>query len=108
MNAYRTLKEIGRGSYGCAMLCEDKVTRQRVVIKMVNVSGMDESDRKAALQEVSILSTLRHPCIIGHIKSFEDDGYLCIVCELAGKGSFLPSLVVSVMFLGCTVQNRVI
>lgn len=84
MHAYRQIKEIGRGSYGCAVLCEHKASGQRVVVKMVSVADMPAAERKAALQEVSILSSLHHPCIIGHIESFEDDGFLCIVCELAG------------------------
>ena len=56
----------------------------QVVVKQVDVSGMDRSARRAARREVMILSHLKHPNIIHHYESFEDAGKLCIVTEYAG------------------------
>jgi NIMA (never in mitosis gene a)-related kinase len=85
MDSYRCIKKIGEGSYGAALLCEHKPSLRLVVIKQVSLVGQRESERLASLQEATILSSLSHPCIIGHIESFEDNSMLCIVCEYAGE-----------------------
>ncbi len=40
--------------------------------------------RHQSYVQVSILSCLKHPNIIGHIESFEQAGHLHIVCDFAG------------------------
>lgn len=100
MDSYSRIRTIGEGSYGTAVLCEHKRTGRRVVVKFVSLAGMTSTDRRSALQEASLLASFHHPCIIGHVESFEHEGSLCIVCEFAGEG-LPPDLqaVTIIMFL---------
>eukprot|EP01138_Halocafeteria_seosinensis_P001827 gb/GECG01001870.1/.p1 GENE.gb/GECG01001870.1/~~gb/GECG01001870.1/.p1 ORF type:complete len:666 (+),score=86.23 gb/GECG01001870.1/:1-1998(+) len=86
MENYTMKKVIGKGAFGKAVLAVDNRSNEKVVIKVVDVRDMPEAERRAAQKEVTILSKLSHPAIIGHIESFEDDGSLHIVTELAECG----------------------
>lgn len=41
-----------------------------------------------SLNEVKVLSSLRHPNIVRYVESFESEGKLCIVMEFAEKGEW--------------------
>ena len=48
--------------------------------------------QQASVHEVSLLSRLKHPNIIGYHDAFLEDGQLCIVMELASGGSLEDEL----------------
>jgi tRNA A-37 threonylcarbamoyl transferase component Bud32 len=51
-----------------------------------------QDERRGARREASLLSHLRHPNIIAHVASFEDEGYLYIVTEFAARGDLAHRL----------------
>ena len=56
----------------------------QAVCKLVHVSSMME-ERKAARNEVVVLSWLKHPNIIEYNDSFEEEGTLHILIEYAQR-----------------------
>jgi serine/threonine protein kinase len=53
---------------------------------MVDLSSMSEDERRSAKREASILGALHHPCVLSHIETFEDSGFLCIITEYCSLG----------------------
>jgi NIMA (never in mitosis gene a)-related kinase 1/4/5 len=78
MNSYRFLSHLGSGSYGVASLVLDSCGEKRV-IKAVQLN-------KAAINEVEILKSLKHPYIVHFCDSFTENHTLHIVMDYAELG----------------------
>ena len=50
MDRFEVVKKLGRGSYGSAVAAMRKDTRELVVIKRVDMTEMDESEKKQVRQ----------------------------------------------------------
>jgi NIMA (never in mitosis gene a)-related kinase 8 len=103
MDQYKKIKIVGRGAHGfvktnyltclrVAMLCRRKRDSSLVVVKDLYQREMSEEERKASMNEIQVLSMLRHPNIIAYYDSFTVDssiediinsGSLMIVMEYA-------------------------
>lgn len=82
---YLKIKEIGQGSYGKAVLVKDPEGKM-YVIKVIDMSRMDSKQRKDAVNEVKVLSSLKHPYIISYRESFTEHRSLSIVMDYAEGG----------------------
>ncbi len=84
MDKYEVLSKIGSGSYGEVSLILDRKTGKKYVVKKVSLLGTWK-ERKAAMLEVKLLQTLKHPNIVSYHDSVQSqDGHLQIVmayCE---------------------------
>jgi len=93
---YVKLAHIGEGSYADVYLATPREPQlfgqQQFVIKELDVMSMEEKDQKKAVLEVNILSTLKHPNIIGYRESYIHDGFLCIVMEHADGGDLFHQI----------------
>ena len=58
-----------------------------IVIKQIPVDELQKEERKAALNEVDVLSRLQHPTIIAYHASFVEEKSLMIVMEYAPGGT---------------------
>ncbi|KAH8582612.1 kinase domain-containing [Cryptosporidium sp. chipmunk genotype I] len=83
---YVKIKEVGSGSYGKAILVKDIYKGRDYVMKIINISKLSSNERKDAINEVKLLSSIRHPYIVCFKESFVDDGFLNIVMEYADGG----------------------
>ncbi|KAJ1614467.1 hypothetical protein OIY81_463 [Cryptosporidium canis] len=83
---YVKIKEVGSGSYGKAILVKDIYKGRDYVMKVINISKLSTNERKDAINEVKLLSSIRHPYIVCFRESFVDDGFLNIVMEYADGG----------------------
>lgn len=83
--AYAKIKDIGQGSYGKAVLVQDKEARM-YVMKIIDMSRMDSKQRKDAVNEVKVLSSLKHPYIVSYRESFQENRQLAIVMDYADGG----------------------
>ena len=94
IEAYTRLKVLGRGSFGCAVLCEQKGTGIKVVIKEIDMAKMPPAERDAALQEARVLASLDHPNIVRCHESFVDtrDSKLYIVMDWAQEGDLYTKI----------------
>jgi NIMA (never in mitosis gene a)-related kinase 1/4/5 len=95
MDRYKTIRKIGSGSFGTAQLATSKSNGEEVVVKMIDLSSMSDDEKRSAKREASILGALHHPCVLSHIETFEDSGFLCIITEYCANGD-----------LGALVESR--
>ena len=97
MDQYHLGRVIGKGSFGEVFLCQKRDNpRQMLCLKKVDLSSMSPTERMSAVQEVSLLAQLRHPCIVSYIDHFIDDipdrQTLCIVMEYCSGGDLSKTL----------------
>ena len=85
MKSYKRIQIVGKGSFGCCWLALSD-SGERCILKQIDVSKMPEKQRLEAANEVTVLSTLRHPFIINYRESFVDAGLLCIIMDYAERG----------------------
>lgn len=90
-HAYVGVKKIGEGSFGVAVLAEDK-DAARFVCKMVNVSTASRQEAQEARKEARLLAKLKHPYIVRYRESFMDKGWLCIVMDYADGGDLTAKI----------------
>ena len=86
-NKYEVLATIGQGAFGVAVLVRRQCDGLALVIKKVNVQAMSSKEKADALQEVSILSKLKHEHVIAYHEAFLDQGNLNIVLDYADSGT---------------------
>lgn len=82
---YTRVREIGSGSFGKAILVKDPEGRP-YVLKAIDISRMDSKERRDAVNEVRVLSSLKHPYVVSYRESFLDGRTLCIVMDYAEGG----------------------
>lgn len=70
MDKYKISKELGRGSFGCALLAHRRADGVACVIKEVDLANMPAAERREAEKEAGLLSTLDHPNIVSFWESF--------------------------------------
>ncbi|TMW43987.1 hypothetical protein DOY81_010930 [Sarcophaga bullata] len=83
----KPLKVLGAGSFGRVFLCKHRNT-QMVCVKRIIVHN-PRQDMKMIMEEVYIISQLRHPNIIQFIGSFVHAGTVNIIMEYAPHGTLL-------------------
>jgi len=84
-HGYTKVKEIGQGSYGKATLVQD-TENKLYVMKTIDMSSMDKKQRRDAINEVRVLSFLKHPYIVSYRESFSENNTLAIVMDYADGG----------------------
>ncbi|XP_028393236.1 serine/threonine-protein kinase Nek3-like [Dendronephthya gigantea] len=86
MESYTKLCIIGTGSFGTVWLIRTKEKRRDYVLKEISLSLFEERKRGFILNEVKVLSQLRHMNIIRYKEAFLSNGFLCISMEYANGG----------------------
>eukprot|EP00095_Tigriopus_kingsejongensis_P006276 snap_masked-scaffold990_size72856-processed-gene-0.7 protein:Tk06276 transcript:snap_masked-scaffold990_size72856-processed-gene-0.7-mRNA-1 annotation:"hypothetical protein BRAFLDRAFT_204870" len=73
MGEYEILHKIGQGSFGLVHLARHKSSTDGnvVVVKEIKMNKLTPKEKRDVAMEVEILATLKHPNVIGYIKSFE-------------------------------------
>ncbi|KAL3130807.1 hypothetical protein ABBQ38_000143 [Trebouxia sp. C0009 RCD-2024] len=83
---YDVIRTIGRGTYGKVLLARRKADDEMVVIKQVDLRGLEDHDRSSALNEVALLANFDHINIIRYYDCFTESDLLHIVMEHATQG----------------------
>ena len=86
MEKYGKLRQIGQGSFGQVFLVEEKTTRNKYVMKVVNTVRMTVEEQQKVMREVLLLSDLKHPNIVSYKESFRQDGCVHMVMEHCAGG----------------------
>ncbi|KAE8739670.1 hypothetical protein FOCC_FOCC014828 [Frankliniella occidentalis] len=116
MEHYEKIRVVGRGSHGSVnvfiykqitngpivlarepdtvflfhrlvTLHRQKQHNKLVIVKEVAVDHLNEDEKKATLNEVRVLSKLKHPNVVAYFDNFVQDASVKIVMEYANKGS---------------------
>jgi serine/threonine protein kinase len=77
--AFHVERELGRGSFGRALLVSHLADRRTYVVKQVDLSALTEKQRRAAMGEVEILSKIRHANVIEYYGCWHESATLNIV-----------------------------
>ncbi|KPI91804.1 PAS domain-containing serine/threonine-protein kinase [Papilio xuthus] len=89
---YVTLKQIGKGAYGCVKMAYRRSDRLLTVAKFILKEKVgahfwvDGPDGRKVPLELSLLTTLKHPNIVSVLDVFENDKYFQMVMEKHGAG----------------------
>lgn len=86
MNKFKVLKEIGRGTYGRALLVKDVNSGDLKVVKEFILSDMSYESRDSAYREVEILSSLNHTNIIRYRGCSKQKNCMYILMDYADGG----------------------
>jgi serine/threonine protein kinase len=90
---YKVLERLGAGGMGSVYLCEHRVMRNRVAVKVLPTSrAEDRSSRERFFREARALARLDHPNIVRAIDIDEDDKLHFLVMEYI-DGSNLQEIV---------------
>lgn len=61
---YKKIKEIGRGAYGKIFLVENREDHVLVVLKVVDLSRLDEQETNSVMNEIKIMEMLHHQYVV--------------------------------------------
>eukprot|EP01136_Pigoraptor_vietnamica_P012799 Opistho-1_new@53107 len=84
---FTDFRDIGRGSFGSVVLARRKADNKEVVLKKVDLSQLEAKLREDAINEIKVLSMLRHEYIIRYECGFLEGSMLNIVMEYADGGT---------------------
>ena len=73
LNDFILGKELGKGAFGSVRIVTRKVDQELYAMKTVSLGKLDAQEKQAALNEIRILASLKHPNIIGYHESFFDE-----------------------------------
>ena len=91
---FTDLIKCGEGSSGKVYSGIYKPTGQKVAIKLINV---DSSNEASLRNEVHIMATLQHPCIVGFIGAWMNKNLLWVAMEFMDGGSLTDMIAVCKM-----------
>uniref|UniRef100_A0A0G4F7S1 non-specific serine/threonine protein kinase n=1 Tax=Chromera velia CCMP2878 TaxID=1169474 RepID=A0A0G4F7S1_9ALVE len=93
---YEEVRSIGSGSFGEVFLVQHKKEKKNYVMKKIKLHAMNTKERQATEQEVALLASFSHPCIVGFKDSFLEGSsshqVLNIVMEYCEHGDMYGAL----------------
>eukprot|EP01129_Flabellula_baltica_P015580 TRINITY_DN7994_c0_g1_i1.p1 TRINITY_DN7994_c0_g1~~TRINITY_DN7994_c0_g1_i1.p1 ORF type:complete len:620 (+),score=154.26 TRINITY_DN7994_c0_g1_i1:42-1901(+) len=82
-----TGKTIGKGSVGEVFFAEDKITKELVAIKKLQIDRKGKSRLKLILNEISIMAISKHRNIVNYLDTYRVERELWVVMEYMAGGS---------------------
>ena len=85
-------RALGKGATSVVRVAETRSSGQRVAIKQINLSGLDQRALSKLLNEVEIMKTLDHPNIVKLLRVMRTSHYMFLVMELCTGGELYDAL----------------
>lgn len=114
---YTTLKQIGKGAYGYVKMSFRNTDRLLVITKFILKEKLapqfmvQTDDKKEVPMEVYLLTTVKHPNIVGVLDVFENEKFFQMVMEKHGSGmdlfEFIDRRPIMDEALGCYIFRQI-
>ena len=92
LEIYKITEILGSGSFSLVKLAINKVTNQKVAVKIMDKKKMSSTRLESSRTEIEIMKICKHPNIIHFIDSYEDADFIYIFMEYCEGGTFFNFL----------------
>lgn len=90
---YRILSPpIGKGAFGEVRKAIHKITEVTYAIKIINCKDYTPEEEETLFNEVNILRTLDHPCVMRIYEFFKEEHFFYIVSEYCAGGDLMDRI----------------
>ena len=87
LDKYENIKYLGKGTFGVVRLYQDKLTKEKVAIKIINKKKIINMHYEAIIKrELNILQNIHHINIINTKQILDDSKNIYIIMEYCEKG----------------------
>lgn len=89
---YRFRGELGQGNFSTVRLALHQLTRDKVAVKVIDKSKLDQKTQRMLAREIANMDTLAHPNIIRLFEVVETLSRIHLVVEFAGGGELFNTI----------------
>ena len=92
LKMYEIKEKIGVGSFSVVKLAINKITKEKVAVKIIDKNKMSSPILESALTEIEIIKICQFPYIIKFIEAFENIDFIYIFMEYCSGGTLFDFL----------------